>query len=213
VPEGVEICAVEIPGRGRRFGEPPFKELGPLIAELVFHLEPFFDRSFSFYGHSMGGLLAFELTRALRRSGKGGPEILFVSALEPPHRIKKREKILHELPDQELLQELEKLGGTPPEVLRYRELMELFLPVVRADLQVLETYRYSQESLLGIPLTVFGGQEDKEVSLNALPSWAELTTGPFSLHSLPGDHFFIRSSQEALLTLLSKELAQTSSLS
>jgi len=213
LPEGIELCAVELPGRGRRFGEPLFKTLSLLVSELALHLEPFFDRPFAFYGHSMGGVLAFELARSLRAAKKRGPEILFVSASEPPHRPKKREKILHRLPDPELLQELDRLGGTPPEVLRYRELIELFLPVVRADLELLETYRYSEGSPLSIPLIAFGGREDREVSLKDLPSWAQLTTGDFSLHDLPGDHFFLRSSQEGLLRILSEALRQISRMS
>ena len=208
LPEGVDLCPIEIPGRGKRFGEPLFKRLVPLVIEVTEALGPFLDRPFAFFGHSMGGLIAFELTRHLRRRGKELPEFLFISASEPPHRLKPRDRITYQLPDAEFLKELERLGGTPPEVLKHRELIELFLPVVRADIEIMETYRYSEEAPLSMTTVVFGGEQDSEVSLNDLQGWRDQTSGSFHLHPLPGDHFFIKTAQDNLLTLISDHLHQ-----
>ena len=96
------------------------------------------------------------------------------------------------------MQELRRLNGTPEEVLANTELMQLLLPILRADFAVLETYLYTNESPLECPITVFGGWQDREVSCDELEAWREQTSTIFSLYMLPGDHFFIHSAQKLL---------------
>jgi medium-chain acyl-[acyl-carrier-protein] hydrolase len=205
LPEGVEVCAVEPPGRGVRWRERPFTSLGELVAAAGPALLPFMDRHFAFYGHSMGALIAFELARRLREAGRPEPAHLLVSGCRAPQLPDTRDDT-YDLPDPEFVEELRRLRGTPPEVLEYEELLRLMLPLLRADFAVAQTYRYSEGPPLGCPLTAVGGLRDEEVTRAHLTPWRELTAGPFSLHMLPGDHFFLRASQDVLLEVIARQL-------
>jgi medium-chain acyl-[acyl-carrier-protein] hydrolase len=110
------------------------------------------------------------------------------------------------LPEAKFLKELGRLNGTPSEILEHPELMDLLLPVLRADFKLVQTYVYKEAKPLSCPITAFGGSLDKEVGVRPLQAWREQTSSRFSSHMLPGDHFFINSSQRLLLAALSKEL-------
>jgi len=207
LPPYVEVCPIELPGRGRRLREPPLSQLNPLIQALAHALLPYLDKPFAFFGHSMGGLVSFELTRQLRRAYGLSPTHLFVSGRRAP-QIPAREPPIHLLPDSLFLEELRQLNGTPDEVLANKELMQLLLPILRADFTALETYVYAPEPRLNCPLVIFGGLQDREVSCDALEAWREQTNAAFSLQMLPGDHFFLHSAQSLLLRTLSQTLHQ-----
>ncbi|MEW2443713.1 thioesterase II family protein [Micromonospora marina] len=187
-PGHVEVCPVELPGRGVRMGEEPYRRLTPLVRALADALEPLLDRPYTLFGHSMGGLLAFELTRLLRRRGRPEPTHLFVSASPAPGRP--LEPTVHDATDAELTARLRSFNGTPPEVLDDEELMALALPIIRADFAVLETYEFVAEPPLDIPLTVFGGIYDRAVKPADLAGWRDhATTVRFRM--LPVGHFFV----------------------
>lgn len=205
LPASVEVCPIELPGRGTRLLETPFTDLSSLVATLADALFPYLDRPFAFFGHSMGGLISFELTHALRRESNCHPDHLFISGRRAP-QVPNWEDPIHTLPEPEFFEELRRLNGSPEAVLNNAELMELLLPALRADFAVIETYHYVPEALLDCPITVFGGLQDREVSYDALEAWREQTTAPFSLHMLPGDHFFLQSAQSSLLNSLNQEL-------
>lgn len=206
LPSFVEVCPVELPGRGRRFGEPLFEGLDDLLAQALDSLEPEMDRPFAFFGHSMGALIAFEMARFLRQRKGFQPRMLFLSAHGAPQNLKLRPNPLFKLPDGELLKELERLGGTPQEVLAHRELIQLFLPTLRADLKILETYVYRPEEPLGMPFIVLGGTNDAEVPPQALDGWRDLTRSDFSQHLFPGDHFFLKSAGDEFFKVISGKM-------
>jgi medium-chain acyl-[acyl-carrier-protein] hydrolase len=187
----IECCAVELPGRGSRLGEAPFSAMAPLVDALVPALEPWLDLPFAFFGHSMGALVAFELTRRLRDRARPLPVHLFVSACRPPHRRARLEP-MHGLPRAQLIARLAALGGTPPELLAHGELLDTILPVLRADLAVVETYAVAQGSPLPMPLTAWAGSHDEHVSTADLAGWRRLTTACFRASLFPGNHFFLR---------------------
>ncbi len=189
-PSGVELCAMEPPGRGLRFREQPMTALGPLVHHLVEALMPLLDRHFVLFGHSLGGLIGFELARELRRRGGPMPAGLFISACAAPTLVRP-EHPLHGLPDDQLIAELRTLNGTPRELLANRELMDMVLPILRADFQLFERYTHSFERPLECPMTVFGGMLDSVVPQEKLIPWRDETRGNFSLVMLPGDHFFL----------------------
>lgn len=202
----IEVCAVEIPGRGRQIQFPPFSKIEPLVDAIASHIYPYLDKPFAFLGHSMGAWINFELTRLLRRKYGIIPVNLFISARRAPH-LPSSEAVIHNLPEADFIEELRHLNGTPSEVLENAELMELFLPILRADFAVLETYIYTPESPLECPIIAFGGLEDARVSFDELQAWQEHTKADFSLHMFPGDHFFINSAQLPLLETLTKYLS------
>jgi medium-chain acyl-[acyl-carrier-protein] hydrolase len=185
----VEVLPVRLPGREMRFGEPPFSDLDSLLAALIEELTPFFDRPFVLVGHSMGAVVAFELTRALRRRGKAGPQALIVLAHRAPDAPLTRHPICL-LPEQEFWRELRRLGGTPEEVLENADLLRLFTPIVRADLRICELYHYQPEPPLDIPIVAYSGQDDPSASTAEVVRWAEHTCGRFASKVFPGGHFF-----------------------
>ncbi len=201
----VEVCAVEYPGRGRQIKSAPLTRLEPLVEAIAPVVIPYLDKPFAFFGHSMGGLVSFELTRLLRSKYSIAPFHLFISARRAP-QIPLTKPPLHVLSDSNLQDELRSLNGTPKAVLESMELMQMFLPILRADFAVLETYIYTQKQPLECPITVFGGLQDQEVSHEDLQAWQEQTKAAFSLHEFNGDHFFIHSHQQSLIKLISQEL-------
>lgn len=205
LPSFVEFCSIELPGRGFRLAEAAFTSLDPLVRAIAEALLPHLDKPFAFFGHSMGGLVSFELTRVLRRNKGLNPVHLFVSGHRAP-QIPDLDPPLHNLPEPEFLDELRGLGGTPQAVLENAELMRLLLSTLRADFTVVETYAYAAEPPLDCPITAFGGLQDRKVSYNQLNAWQEQTNAAFSLHMLPGNHFFLHSAQALLLKLLSQDL-------
>ena len=205
LPADVEVCPIQFPGRGTRLMETPFTQLSPLIEALAQALGPLLDKPFAFFGHSLGALVGFELTRQLRRQSGVQPVRLFVSADRAP-QIPHRDRPIHALPEGEFLHELRRLNGIPGKVLEDEELRQIMLPVLRADLAVYETYVYSTEPPLNCPISTFGGLQDHRVSRGDLEAWRDQTSGSFSLRMFPGDHFFLNTAQPLILQVLSQEL-------
>jgi medium-chain acyl-[acyl-carrier-protein] hydrolase len=205
LPADVEVCPVQLPGRGTRLMEPPFTRLSPLIQALAEALFPLLDIPFAFFGHSLGALVSFELARQFRRERAVEPVRLFISADRAP-QIPNRDPAIHSLPEREFLVELCRLNGTPRKVLEDDELRQIMLPLLRADFAVYETYGYSTEPPLNCPISAFGGLQDHRVNRGDLEAWREQTSISFSLRMFPGDHFFLNTTQASLLGALSQEL-------
>ena len=206
LPPFVEVCPVQLPGRGNRLHVPAFTNMDAVVQAVGAALLPYFDMPFAFFGHSMGASISFELARLLRREGRRLPLHLYISGRRAPH-ISDRDPPLHNRPDADLLDELRQLNGTPKEVLEHPELMTMMLPLLRADFSVAETYICETEPPLDTPITVFGGLADKDVTRDDLEAWQQYSTASFKLRMLAGDHFFLNSSQPVLLQLLSSELS------
>ncbi len=204
-PEALDICAPELPGRGRRLQEPPFRRLAPLVRALADRLTPAFDRPFAIFGHSMGALIAFELAMELRERGGAQPAHLFVAAKSAPGRQSGRPPI-HAASDAAMIRELRRLNGTPQVLLENRELMELMLPTLRADFSLVETYRYRERPPLDVPITIFGGTEDRLVPPSELDEWRGLSRRGSRLEMFPGDHFFLHSAATRLVASIAQDL-------
>ena len=202
----IELYLVHLPGRDKRINESPFLQVPPLVEPLAQALVRYLDRPFSFFGHSMGSLVSFEVTRQLRRQFALLPAHLFVSARLAPHLHDSRPK-LHPLPEGEFLAATEKrYGALPQVVLEDPELLKLFLSIVRADLTLIEEYQYTEESPLACPISAFGGLQDHTVTHDELLAWRNQTTDHFDLKMLPGDHFFIQSSRSVIAQTINEEL-------
>ena len=184
-----------------------FTDLSQLVEATYYGIRDEFDKPFAFFGHSMGALLAFELARLLRRKGENLPVHLFFSGHAGP-RVPRDESPRHELPREEFIAELRRMNGTPAEVLQNPELMDILLPLLRADFSVSETYIYEPEPPLTIPMTVFGGSDDKHISGEDFERWGEESEGPFTLQIMPGGHFFLHDQDAALAGAVRRELAK-----
>ncbi|MBL8149020.1 MAG: thioesterase [Blastocatellia bacterium] len=199
----LEIIPVQYPGRENRIREPLLKNilgLANLLAENIYC-----DKPFALFGHSMGALLAFELAHRLRALNKMAPEWLFLSAsCHPSFRKKVKQSYL--LSDKELVEELSTLNGTPRQVLENEELMQLVLPIIRADFEAVQTYKPSSSLPLDIPITVFGGYQDNEITEESLEGWQVETRKSFNRKMFTGDHFFIHTQEVIVLDEIHKQL-------
>jgi medium-chain acyl-[acyl-carrier-protein] hydrolase len=207
LPSAVEVCPVHLPGRGKRMRERAFTQVQALVEEIAPALWPATDQPFAFFGHSMGALISFELARHLRREGVAGPAHLFISGRRAP-QIPNLDAPTFDLPEAEFLVTLRDLKGTPPEALEHPELMQLMLPLLRADFELCETYAYTPAPPLDCPITVYGGLQDGGVTRTYLEAWSQHTTAAFTLRMMPGDHFYLNTAQPLLLRTLSQELTQ-----
>lgn len=208
LPPGVEVCQVQLPGRGLRVREDPLTDHTSLVQALAEGLRTYFDKPFAIFGHSMGAMLGFELSHLLKRERNLEPEHLLVSARRAP-QVPSLEPPTHHLPEAEFVTAVSRLNGLPKEVLEHPELMQLMVPLLRADFAVCETYAYTPGPSLSCPITAFGGLQDREVTREQMQPWGEQTTGRFTLRMLPGDHFFINTARPDLLRLVAQTLSQT----
>lgn len=206
LPASIEVVAVELPGRGSRLSEPAFTQLQPLVKNLTESLLPYLDRPFAFFGHSMGALVSFELSRLLRAEHALEPIHMFVSGHQAPQIPDNADDPIHDLPDEQLAQKLRELNGTDEEILRNDELRGIILPIIRADFSVCETYSYKPDRPLSCPIDAFGGLGDPYVTRENLDAWSIHTTAPFKARMFPGDHFFLNSSRSLLLRVIAQEL-------
>jgi medium-chain acyl-[acyl-carrier-protein] hydrolase len=209
-PDWVEIGAVLLPGRESRFREPPLWRLTDLILQLAEGLAPAFDGRYAFYGHSLGALIAFELARHLRNRGQRVPEALCVGGCGAPHRLVSFGRISG-LPEEQFIAELRQLHGIPREVLENRELLQLVLPTLRADISMRETYTFSLSSPLTSQILAYSGWGDPRVSESDLHAWSIYSVKPLKVTLVPGDHFFITTAQAPFLQALWSDLAAVTS--
>ena len=206
LPATVELACIQLPGRESRLKESPISDLSTLVKQLKPAILPHLTVPFVFFGHSMGALIAFELTRSLRHTQHPLPQHLFVSACSAPQHPRHAPP-RHTLPEVEFIAELRRLKGTPPAILDHSELMALLLPTLKADFSVVDTYTYQHQSPLALPITALGGQDDPEVSSKQLAAWQTQTKSAFFQQMFQGDHFFIQQEQMSVLkAILSQSL-------
>jgi medium-chain acyl-[acyl-carrier-protein] hydrolase len=186
----IEVCPVQLPGRENRLLEEPVSSIERLVPQLADELEPYLDQPFLIFGHSMGALIGFELARELRRRNRPLPQKLIVSAKQAPH-IPRSKPLGYDFSDEELINQLRELNGTPEEVLANRELMELILPIIRADFALVDRYVYREEEPLACPILAFGGIEDPDVKQEELAAWQQMTAGGFVMQQFAGGHFYL----------------------
>lgn len=205
LPADVEVCALQLPGHGTRLHEPLFDRLTPLIDDLTPNLIPHLNKQFAFFGHSMGALIAFETARRLRREYGRLPEHLFISGHRPA-QTRDTKRRTFDLPETEFIEELRRLNGTPAEVLNHPELLEVMIPILRADFAISQIYEYVEEPPLECDLTAFGGIGDETVTREHLEVWRTHTSGNFKLRMFLGDHFYLHTARTSLLQTIALDL-------
>jgi medium-chain acyl-[acyl-carrier-protein] hydrolase len=204
----VEVCCIQSPGREHRLRERAFEHMRDLLPPLIGSLRPWLDRPYAIYGHSLGGRIAFEAARELRRIGAPQPAHFFVGA-SPAPQLPWSQPSIRFLPEIEFLNEIQKrYGGVPKEVIADAEMRALLVPTLRADVGMMETYEYEPDVPLGCAITAIGGQADRIVPPSAMDPWREQTSSSCILHLLKGDHFFLLSERQRLLALIAQELAR-----
>lgn len=202
----LDIVPVQLPGRANRIAEAPVTDLATVVDNLERELSAL-DRGYALFGHSMGGLIVFELARQLRRNGRPGPRELFISGypapddpLPPP---------VYDLPRAELVRWLVDSGGLDGALGADDELLDIVLPMLRADLGLVDTYQYRPEPPLPWPITVLVGDDDPSCTPADVAGWPAHTTAGCRVEVLPGDHFFLRDQADPMVRLIERTLATT----
>lgn len=206
LPDSVEALGVQYPGRKERYAENCVDNLDELADEIFGNLRDMGDIPLVLFGHSMGAIVAYEVARRLERSDSGPPVGLIVSGRRAPSIS--RDETMHLLDEAGLVAAILKLGGTEPLILADRSMRRLVLPAIRADYTAIETYRHLLEPMLTCPISVFTGESDPRVALAEAHAWQEHTTGPFSLRSFPGGHFYLNEQRASVITALVREIAR-----
>lgn len=207
----IELHAVTLPGRGYRLAEPLETRLPTLARALAERLQPFAHRPYALFGHSMGGLLAYAVTRRQAELGLRIPEHLFLAGVRPPHLLADQGS-MHGRDDKALLDCLSGLGGIPPELARESAMMDLFLPIIRADLAACETYRLRSPAPVDCPLSALAATGDLLAPPAQMAAWREYTRSRFALNIVEGDHFFVHGSSAAVINHIHSVLASSGAI-
>jgi len=179
--------------------------LAEMVAEAADGIKPLLGGKFIFFGHSLGGLVSFELARMLRKEGLQGPGHLFVSGTRAPD-VARREDDIHNLSDRVFTEKLREMEGTPSEILTNTEMLEIMLPMIRSDFKAFETYKFSPADPLDCPITAFCGNNDKFVIPDDCRKWANHTSGAFDSIILNGNHFFMHEQYRTITEKIKKAL-------
>ncbi|NEQ43483.1 MAG: thioesterase [Leptolyngbya sp. SIOISBB] len=199
-----EVYALCMPGRESRIEEPLLTTMESLTEPLLPCLTNFLEKPFFMFGHSLGAIVALELTLQLQSQNFPLPRKLFVSARQAPSNQSSK-KMLHSLSDSELQKELKLYGGTPDSVMNNKDLMSLFLPIIRADLKINETYSLKNGIRTRLPISAFAGQTDQVISVADVHQWERLTEEEFRLHTYPGGHFPSAHEKSSILEIIASD--------
>lgn len=206
---GVELWAVQPPGRENRRNEPSIRRMPVLVRSCADELAPLLeDTPYAFFGHSMGALVAFELARLRQSRGERLPVHLFLSAHRAPDRPPKRGPV-STLPDDEFLERLLEMVGSSRTAVVDLDLLLMLAPMIRADLELCEHYRYRPGPPLATPMTCFAAIDDSEVDVPDVAAWQLYTTGAFRLHTYTGGHTFLRDHAAQLCAEMGAAIAGT----
>jgi surfactin synthase thioesterase subunit len=214
LPHDIETVALNLPGRGARYGEPAVCDWGRLVDILLADMTPRLDRPFAFFGHSMGALVALELAHEVRRRHGRTPVWFCASGCRAPAHRRPDTHWL-DCPEDILIEKLRTLNGTPAEFLENREMLDLMLPALRADFHLCGTYRPVRRLPLDCPLLVLCGRDDHDVASprEQLTDWAAEASGPFRIEMMPGGHFFLDADGPATIEQAVEGLGEAAALS
>jgi medium-chain acyl-[acyl-carrier-protein] hydrolase len=202
----VEVVPVHLPGREERLRESSFRRLDPLLDALAEVLAPCLDLPYAFYGHSLGGWIAYYLAQRFARAGEKLPAHLFIGASRAPH-LPNPHPPIHALPRAQFAEHVSRrYGEIPPAILADRDLMEILVPIIQADMELLETVEFRPVDPLTVPISAFAGETDREITVADVAAWREHTRSRFSCETLPGDHFFLKSCASSLLSRVGQEM-------
>ncbi|MBA0050627.1 thioesterase [Streptomyces sp. AJS327] len=204
-----DVRAVQYPGRQDRLRERPVDSLDALADQVFARLTSWTDRPLVLFGHSMGAVLAYEVARRLEERTATPPLALIVSGRRAPSVV--REDTVHLRDDQGVLEEVRRLTGTDPGLLRDEEVVRMIMPSLRADYRAIETYRHQPGTEPRCPVTALVGDADDRAPVEDVRRWADHTRGEFALHVLPGGHFYLNTQWDAVAERVLDRLAAITS--
>ena len=198
----LDLFAIQLPGRETRFNEPLLYNINTVVDEICKAIAANLDKPYIFFGHSIGALLCHKVAQELMLSNAKLPEALFVSGCRPPHMPLRRSPI-HALPDQQFKAEVLRYNGIPKELIEHQEnILEIYLPILRADFTLSETFQIKEVMQLSSNIFAFGGTHDSSVFEEDIKAWKEYTNKNFDYKMYNGDHFFIKEYTNDIISLL-----------
>lgn len=200
----IEVCGIQLPGRGSRWSEVAATEMTSLVEAIAQVIERHAEIPFALFGHSLGAILAFEVARHCQYRALCAPAHLFVSGCNAPLQFVGQQ--WQDLDDEEFVDALRQLNGTPAELLKHEELMQLVLPMLRADFGLVANYAYRSGPRLHVPITVLSGMADEHVPLESLSGWEIETHAGFDQHMFAGGHFFVQERSDEVIACLKNKL-------
>lgn len=207
LPDWINLYAIQLPGREARHSEPFCESVINVVDGIYDEIQHKTKTPYAFFGHSLGALISFELIRKIRNNGLDEPLLYFPSGRHAPQLIG-REPIIHDYPEAEFIQQLKDYNGTNQVLLENTELMRLFLPRLRSDFKISETYTYLEGEKLSCPIVAISGMDKGNESLEDLLAWENQTIGRFKSLLLPGDHFFLHMSERELTGKIISEISE-----
>ncbi len=212
IPDFIELLPIQLPGRSIRIQEPAISSMTELVDQIYLSMLPLLDKPYMLLGHSLGGRVGFELLHKINKTNAPPPKHFIASGSKAPH-LPRTNNITYNLPDEEFIEELRKLNGTPSEVINNRELMEFLLPMLKADFCISDNHVTKQKTLLDCSISVFHGEEDTLVSESDARAWQKHFSKPINFQVFSGGHFFINENSDDLLSslksILRRELMNT----
>jgi len=203
----IEVVIAHLPGRDGRREIPQPESLHAIAGALATASDDLRVLPTIIFGHSMGALIALELARELTRKGRA-PAGLIASGRRAPSTIARFENIGH-LPDREFLDAVQqRYGGIPAQVLEDEDLRALFVPTLRADMRLVESYVSTANKPLSCPIVAYGGDGDPQTSRDELEEWRGQTTGPFGVRVFSGGHFFVETAREAVFSAVRADVGR-----
>lgn len=204
--DSIELYPVELAGRGSRSKEPFYNSVNDAVDDIYNSIEETLDDTeFAFFGHSMGCVLVYELMYRIKELKNRIPIHAFFSGRYPPH-IKRLDKIFHKMPKEEFIDEIYKIGGMQKEFFEHKELLDIFVPIIKADYKIIEEYNHVPKlEKFNIDITVFNGAQDKDVTPDDLKEWHSITNKACDVIEFEGGHFFILSKHEEIVEVVNRK--------
>lgn len=191
----IDVCAIQLPGREDRIMEKPYKDMVKLVADITEEIERL-NKKVILFGHSMGGKIAYEVAKKMEECGKG-PKLLIVSGSRVPNVPEPNP--VYQLSDDDFLEAIKRFNGMPREITEDRDLLNFFLPMLRADFELDEKYYSEDAVVLNCPIIAFGGTEDTEADEDDISKWASFTLDKFAYKVFDGGHFFIKQKENEVI--------------
>jgi medium-chain acyl-[acyl-carrier-protein] hydrolase len=208
LPRTIEVCSIQPPGREARIREPASIPFSSAVDSIASEIAQLTGLPFAMFGHSLGGLLSFEVARLLCSNFGLSPVHLFLSVSRAPH-AEKRLPPLHLLPDEEFTREIIQYGLLPQAVFEHPDLKAFLLSLFRADLAAYYNYCAPQGPPVDFPITVIRGALDRWMLASDVDCWRSQTQGDFSIKELPGGHHLAAETEPLLLQIISDALFET----
>jgi medium-chain acyl-[acyl-carrier-protein] hydrolase len=206
----IEIRAIELAARGRRMRQPNYNSIDDAVDDVYNIIkDELIQGPYALFGHSMGSMIAIELPYKIKKNNLPGPIHIFFSGRSAPQVSRENKRRLHHLPDKEFKQQLLEMGGTPKEFFEHPELLEVFLPLLKSDFRLTETYIHPQKDApLDCDITVLWGKQDED-SVDEVDAWRVHTKGNFDIHAFEGGHFFIHEETQRVINIINDAIRRS----